>query len=155
MTEPTAADPWALLERIANGTVMADEIRGAYAHADTVAAYQRLAREALASRAPTSDLLNRLRFALGDGDGKLTSSQLVRRGYELHQKAAKWDEWFEAQNRVETEMPAGWAFVIQCSPGDWDLYLTDPDGTRIDYDRDCDTLAQQMGSAIDQARAAA
>lgn len=101
-----------------------------------------------------ADALGRLRFALGDGEGKLTASQLTRRAYELFQKAAKWDEWHEAQNRVETEMPEGWAFVIQCSPGDWDIYLTDPDGERIDYDRDCDTLAQQMNSAVDQARAA-
>lgn len=102
-----------------------------------------------------ADELERLRFALGDGEGKLTASQLTRRAYELFQKAAKWDEWHEAQNRVETEMPEGWAFVIQCSPGDWDVYLTDPDGERIDYDRDCDTLAQQMNSAVDEARAAA
>lgn len=154
MTEPNAVDPWALLNRIANGEVMAGEVKGAeYTHADTVLAYQRLAREAMATRTPGYDLLVRLRFALGDGDNKLTSSQLVRRGYELHQKAAKWDEWHEAQNRVETEMPEGWAFVIQCSPGDWDLYLTNPDGDRVPYDRDCDTLAQQMSSAVDHARA--
>lgn len=99
-------------------------------------------------------LVERLRFALGDGARKLTDSQLVRRAHELQQKATKWDEWHEAQNRVETEMPQGWAFVIQCSPGDWDLYLTDPDGERIDYDRDCETLAQQMNAAVDEARAA-
>mgnify|MGYP003453940383 FL=1 len=99
-------------------------------------------------------LVDRLRFALGDGDRKLTNSQLVRRAHELQQKAAKWDEWHEAQNRVETEMPEGWSFVIQCSPGDWDTYLTDPDGERINYDRDCDTLAQQMSAAVDEARAA-
>lgn len=100
--------------------------------------------------------LHRLRYALGDGEGegKLNTAQLVRRAYELFQKAAKWDDWCEAQNRVETEMPNGWAFVIQCSPGDWDTYLTDPDGERIDYDRDCDTLAQQMNAAVDEARAA-
>lgn len=102
-----------------------------------------------------ADALWRLRYALGDSDGKLTTSQLTRRAYELFQKAAKWDEWHEAQNRVETEMPEGWAFVIQCSPGDWDVYLTDPDGERVNYDRDCDTLAQQMNSAVDEARAAA
>ncbi len=45
--------------------------------------------------------------------------------------------------------------MIQCSPGDWDAYLTDPDGERINYDRDCDTLAQQMNAAVDEARAAA
>lgn len=98
--------------------------------------------------------LHRLRYALGDYDRKLTISQLTRRAYVLFQKAAKWDEWHEAQNRVETEMPAGWAFVIQCSPGDWDVYLTDPDGERVNYDRDCDTLAQQMNAAVDEARAA-
>ncbi len=96
--------------------------------------------------------LHRLRYALGDGEGKLNTSQLVRRAYKLSQKAAKWDDWCEAQNRVETEMPSGWAFVIQCSPGDWDLYLTDPDGERVNYDRDCDTLAQQMNAAVDEAR---
>ncbi len=100
-------------------------------------------------------MLERLRFALGDADCKLTASQLTRRAHELHQKASRWDEWCEAQNRVETELPEGWAFVIQCSPGDWDVYLTDPDGERIDFSRDCDTLAQQMNSAIDEARAAA
>lgn len=99
-------------------------------------------------------LVDRLRFALGDPDGKLTHSQLTRRAHELQQKSEKWDEWHEAQNRVETEMPDGWAVVVQCSPGDWDVYLTDPDGERIDYDSDCDTLAQQMNSAIDHARAA-
>ena len=99
--------------------------------------------------------MDRLRFALGDGDRKLTDSQLCRRAHELRGKADKWDEWHEAQNRVETEMPAGWAFVIQCSPGDWDAYLTDPDGERINYDRYCDTLAQQMNAAVDEARAAA
>jgi len=98
--------------------------------------------------------LHRLRYALGDGEGKLNTSQLVRRAYELFQKAAKWDDWSEAQARVETEMPPGWAFVIQCSPGDWDVYLTDQDGERINYDRDCDTLAQQMNAAVDEARAA-
>jgi len=102
-----------------------------------------------------AETLTRLRFALGDPDCKLNAAQLTRRAYELFQKAAKWDEWHEAQNRVETEMPPGWAFVIQCSPGDWDVYLTDPDGERIDYDRDCDTLAQQMNAAVDEARAAA
>lgn len=155
MTEPNAIDPWALLNRIANGEVMAALTDGAeYSHADTVLAYQRLAREALASRTPGYDLLTRLRFALGDGDNKLTGSQLVRRGYELQQKAAKWDEWCEAQNRVETEMPEGWAYVIQCSPDDWDTYLTDPDGERVAYDRDCDSLAQHMNAAVDHARAA-
>ena len=104
---------------------------------------------------PDAETLTRLRFALGDPDCKLNASQLTRRAYELFQKAAKWDEWHEAQNRVETEMPQGWSFVIQCSPGDWDLYLTDPDGERIDYDRDCDTLAQRMNAAVDEARAAA
>ena len=104
---------------------------------------------------PDTETLTRLRFALGDPDGKLNAAQLTRRAYELFQKAAKWDEWHEAQNRVETEMPQGWAFVIQCSPGDWDTYLTDPDGERIKYDRDCDTLAQQMNAAVDEARAAA
>lgn len=104
---------------------------------------------------PDAETLTRLRFALGDPDGKLNAAQLTRRAYELFQKAAKWDEWHEAQNRVETEMPQGWAFVIQCSPGDWDTYLTDPDGERINYDRDCDTLAQQMNAAVDEARAAA
>jgi hypothetical protein len=104
---------------------------------------------------PDAETLTRLRFALGDPDGKLNAAQLTRRAYELFQKAAKWDEWHEAQNRVETEMPTGWAFVIQCSPGDWDVYLTDPDGERVNYDRDCDTLAQQMNAAVDEARAAA
>lgn len=103
---------------------------------------------------PDAETLTRLRFALGDPDGKLNAAQLTRRAYELFQKAAKWDEWHEAQNRVETEMPQGWAFVIQCSPGDWDVYLTDPDGERVNYDRDCDTLAQQMNAAVDEARAA-
>jgi hypothetical protein len=114
-----------------------------------------LAGEYLIQRDDAREKLGRLRYALGDGDGKLTASQLTRRAYELFQKAAKWDEWHEAQNRVEEEMPEGWAFVIQCSPGDWDIYLTDPDGERVAYDRDCDTLAQQMSSAVDQARAAA
>ena len=96
----------------------------------------------------------RLRYALGDGEGKLNVSQLTRRAYELFQKAAKWDDWHEAQNRVETEMSEGWAFVIQCSPGDWDTYLTNPDGERVSHRDDCDTLAQQMHSAVDVARAA-
>lgn len=98
--------------------------------------------------------LHRLRCALGDGEGKLNTSQLVRRAYVLFQKAARWDEWCEAQNRIEAEMPEGWAFVVQCSPGDWDVYLTDPDGERVNYDSDCDTLAQQMNAAVDEARAA-
>ena len=33
---------------------------------------------------------------------------------------------------------------VPLGSGDWDAYLTDPDGERINYDRDCDTLAQQM-----------
>lgn len=102
-----------------------------------------------------ADTLERLRYALGDGEGKLTASQLTRRAYELFQKAAKWDEWHEAQNRVETEMPEGWAFFIQCSPGDWDTYLTNPDGERVHFDRGCDSLASQMDSAIEEARASA
>ena len=96
----------------------------------------------------------RLRYALGDAERKLNVSQLTRRAYELFEKAAKWDDWHEAQNRVETEMPEGWAFVIQCSPGDWDTYLTNPDGERVSHRDDCDTLAQQMHSAVDVARAA-
>ena len=101
------------------------------------------------------DALHRLRYALGDGDAKLSTAQLVRRAYELFQKAAKWDAWAEAQNRVEAEMPPGWSFVIQCSPGDWDAYLTDDDGDHVSFDSDCDTLAQKMNDAIDHARAAA
>lgn len=96
----------------------------------------------------------RLRYALGDSEGKLNASQLTRRAYELFQKAAQWNDWCGAQNRVETDMPEGWAFVIQCSPGDWDTYLTDPDGERVSHRDDCDTLAQQMNSAVDVARAA-
>lgn len=97
-------------------------------------------------------LLYRLRFALGDGEGKLTHSQLTRRAHELRQKAAKWDEWYEAQNQIEQDMPEGWAFVIQCSPGDWDLYLLNADGERVQFDRDCDSTAQVMQSAIECAR---
>lgn len=100
-------------------------------------------------------LLDRLRFALGDPDRALTDSQLTRRTHELRQKASKWDDWHEAQNRIETDMPEGWAFVLQCSPGDWDLYLTNPDGEHVEFDRDCDNTAQLMNSAVDHARAAA
>lgn len=100
------------------------------------------------------DLLERLRYALGDSNGHLTESDLVHRGHELHRKAALWDDWEAAQNRVETEMPEGWAFVIQCSPGDWDAYLTDPDGERIPFDHGCESLASQMDSAVEEARAA-
>ena len=78
------------------------------------------------------DLL-RLRYALGDVEEKLSVSQLTRRAYELSNKAKKWDEWAEAQERIESEMPPGWSFVIQCSPGDWSLSLTDPDGDPIDF----------------------
>lgn len=99
-------------------------------------------------------LLDRLRFALGDGDRKLTNSQLVRRAHELAQKAMKWDDWSDAQTRLDAEMPMGWAFVIQCSPEDWDLYLTDADGERVQFDHDCDTAAQAMNSAVDHARKA-
>lgn len=103
------------------------------------------------------ELLERLRFALNDAEAKLNPAQLTRRAHELRQKAAKWDEWCEAQNRIEQDMPDGWAFVLQCSPGDWDLYLTDPDGGRVAFDHDCDSTAQRMNSAIDFAivRAAA
>jgi len=99
-------------------------------------------------------LVDRLRLALVDGERKLSDSQLVRRAHELSQKARKWDEWHEAQVRIEEEMPDGWAFVIQCSPGDWDAYLTNPDGERVAHDTDCETLAQQMNGAVDKARAA-
>lgn len=99
------------------------------------------------------DLL-RLRYALGDGEEKLSVSQLTRRAYELANKSKKWDEWAEAQERIESEMPPGWSFVIRCSPGDWSLSLTDPDGEPIDFNGDCDTLAQKMNAAIDEARAA-
>lgn len=99
-------------------------------------------------------LIDRLRFALGDGDRKLTDSQLVRRGHELAQKAMKWDDWSDAQTRIEADMPGGWAFVIQCSPDDWDLYLTDADGERVQFDHDGETLAQAMNSAVDHARKA-
>lgn len=97
----------------------------------------------------------RVRWALGDGDGKLNTSQLVARAYDLFGKAAKWSEWDEAQGRVDTEMPDGWAFVIQCSPGDWDLYLTNPDGDRVEFDGGCEPLAVQLNEAIDAARGAA
>ena len=96
--------------------------------APSKAELQAEARQAALERAAA--LVVRLRFALGDGDGKLTDSQLARRAYELSQKARNWDDWHEAQNRIEAEMPEGWAFVVQCSPGDWDVYLTDPDGER-------------------------
>ena len=99
-------------------------------------------------------LVDRLRFALGDGERKLNDSQLVRRADVLTHKARKWDEWHEALVRIEDEMPEGWAFVIQCSPGDWDAYLTNPDGERVAHDTDCETLAQQMNGAVDKARAA-
>jgi hypothetical protein len=103
--------------------------------------------EAVASNAEF-DLLERLRFALGDPDGKLTASQLARRAHEMRQKAARWDDWHEAQNSIETEMPQGWRFVLDCSPGDWSLDLLDPDGNRVDFDTDCDSTAQMIRSAI-------
>ena len=98
------------------------------------------------------DLLTRLRFALGDPDGKLTASQLTRRAHEVRQKADRWDDWHEAQNEIETAMPQGWRFVLDCSPGDWSLDLLDPDGNRVDFDNDCDSTAQMMRSAIACAR---
>lgn len=101
------------------------------------------------------ELLVRLRFALGDPEQTLTGPQLTRRAHELRQKAAKWDDWSNAQTRLESDMPEGWAFVLQCSPGDWDLYLTNPDGEHVDFDRDCDTAAAVMNSAVEHARAAA
>lgn len=99
-------------------------------------------------------LVDRLRFALGDGERKLTDSQLARRAHELAQKAIKWDDWSDAQTRLDADMPEGWAFVIQCSPGDWDLYLTDADGERVQFDHDCETAAQAMNNAVDHARKA-
>jgi len=104
------------------------------------------------SAAHTPDLLNRLRFALGDPDCKLTESQLVRRGHEVRQKADKWDAWAEAQTEIETQMPQGWRFVLDCSPGDWDLYLADPDGNHVEFCRDCDNTAQMILSAIETAK---
>ena len=98
------------------------------------------------------DLLKRLRFALGDPDGKLSASQLTRRAHELRQKAARWDDWHEAQNEIETQMPQGWRFVLDCSPGDWSLDLLDPDGNRVGFDTDCDSTAQMIRSAIECAR---
>ena len=98
------------------------------------------------------DLLTRLRFALGDPDGKLTDSQLTRRAHEVRQKADRWDDWHEAQNEIETAMPQGWRFVLDCSPGDWSLDLVDPDGNHVQFDHDCDTTAQMMRSAIACAR---
>lgn len=98
------------------------------------------------------DLLTRLRFALGDPDGKLTASQLTRRAHEVHQKARKWDDWCEAQTSIETEMPEGWRFVMDCSPGDWSLDLVDPDGNHVQFDHDTDSTAQMIHSAIECAR---
>jgi hypothetical protein len=98
------------------------------------------------------DLLTRLRFALADPECKLTASQLTRRAHEIHQKAAKWDDWHEAQNNIETQMPQGWRFVLDCSPGDWSLDLVDPDGNHVEFDHDCDSTAQMIRSAISCAR---
>jgi len=98
-----------------------------------------------------NDLITRLRFALGDPDGKMNDAQLTRRAHEVHQKADKWDDWHEAQNEIETKMPEGWRFVLDCSPGDWSLDLVDPDGNHVEFDHDCDSTAQMIRSAIDAA----
>jgi len=103
----------------------------------------------------SSDLLGlvtRLRYALDDPDCKLTQSQLTHRVHELRQKAARWDDWCNAQARIEQEMPQGWRFVFDCSPGDWGLSLFDPDGNDVEFDRDHDSVAQAISSAISCAR---
>lgn len=99
-----------------------------------------------------SDLIERLREALGDGEEPLPVSQLCRRAHELRQKAAALDDWHSAMDEVENNMPAGWAFQIRMSPGDWDMSLCDPDGKEVPFDHDGDTLAQAVRSAIETAR---
>lgn len=105
--------------------------------------------------ADLSVLVDRLRFALGDTNCKLTHSQLVRRAYALSGKAREWDEWKDAQEQIETEMPEGWRLVMDCSPGDWSLDLIDPDGAYVDFDHDWDSTAKMIGSAIERAKARA
>ena len=96
-----------------------------------------------------------VQYALGDTDRKLTPSQLTRRAHEFRQKADRWDEWCEAQNRVEKDMPQGWRVVLEMSPGDWSIYLEDPDFERVEFDQDYDTTAQRIHSAVEAAIAKA
>lgn len=99
------------------------------------------------------ELLMRLRYALGVAEGTpMTPAQLVYMASQMRQKAAKWDEWVNAQAAIEAEMPEGWAFEIRCSPGDWDTALYDPDHERVRFDRDDETTAQMMLSAIEHAK---
>lgn len=99
-----------------------------------------------------SDLLQRLRDALGDGDKTLPDSHLCRRAHELRQKAARLDDWHAAMDEVENSMPAGWAIELRMSPGDWDISLLDRDHKDVPFDRGSDTMAQAIRSAIETAR---
>lgn len=106
-----------------------------------------------ASASDGSQVPVRIRFALGDPDGSMTLAQLTRHADLLRQKAASWDVWSQAQGRVEKEMPKGWAVSIQCSPGDWDLWLSDPEGERVDFSHDdSETMAEVINEAINAAR---
>jgi hypothetical protein len=138
-----------------NGLSLVDELqRIARAAAGQIGTQASIATANQPATRDLPALLERLRFALGDPDGTLTDSQLVRRGHELRQKAAKWETWTEALDEIETQMPEGWRFVLDCSPGDWSLSLLDPDGNDVEFDRDCDNTAQMINSAIETARAA-
>jgi hypothetical protein len=48
--------------------------------------------------------------------------------------AKKWREWQEAQRLIEYQMPEGWSVILECSPGDWSLRFTDPEGNDIRID---------------------
>lgn len=102
-----------------------------------------------------SDLVRLIRRAMGDYAGEMSEAQLVYEISQAHGKAKKWDEWAEVQNEVEAEMPEGWSVELRMSPGDWDICLFDPDHSSVSFDRDCDTTAQTIRSAIDHAIEAA
>lgn len=105
-----------------------------------------------AVRAP---LLAALSQALAERDAALAQVAQMRAELKsVRVEAAKWEEWIEAQRSIEEYLPEGYTVTLQCSPGDWSLSFTDPDGEEIRID-DYESTSHFIREAVEVARSRA
>lgn len=65
--------------------------------------------------------------------------------------AVKWRAWIAAQQRIESELPEGYAIELYCSPGDWSISLYDPAGKDLEI-VDFDSAEDFVSRAIERAK---
>lgn len=139
------------------------ELRPLTLHAPAMAAIERLEGVADDAIREVERLMKALVVAETGNERLTEENERLRRekkeahGHFLHEHgselndAKKWAEWHEAQRLIEEEMPEGYRVTLECSPGDWSLRFTDPEGEDITID-DYESTASFIRDAVSIAK---